>query len=508
MKMNSKILGISGLAPILVFFATLALAEPLGASTYPLEVVQPKANPGLQSRFAKAYPGIEYNVRVAVVGGRYPYKFELRNAPDGMNVDARGTIVWPGPIERDSPYPVTVRVTDLSGNTTEVNWAISVTTQGFLFVDSRRGLRAEDGGKGTIGNPFRTMKDVYGGSDYNSKWANNFPGHFVYWRDGEYQLDAYIEDCHLNDCRVPWSGRKPLVWLGYPGESPVINMNANGRDARLFFYDQTDNLYLDGFEFNANGNTRGIAVSASTASNMTFRRNTFHGVTRSHPGGNVSLLFLTGGGGVNNVIQDNVFDGRIGGVGYGILGYGSYKTLVEDNLVRRLDIGISPKTDNRNWFIRGNSIVEMNSGARCFLVQAYPTTRDIEFSFNRVLCADRQSVRINNEYSDSVGSITLFRNTIVGSVEAIRTTTSNGPFTFDRNVIINASAELDKITRISIEDPKRLLIVENLAGAPSAGIVNTSGELTEAYREYLGTRGFQIGSNLAAPKAPIRLVVD
>jgi hypothetical protein len=57
-----------------------------------------------------------------------------------------------------------------------------VTTDGFLFVDAVNGTPAAQGGTGTRSNPWKTMKDVYGGDDYNSKWADHHPGAFVYWR--------------------------------------------------------------------------------------------------------------------------------------------------------------------------------------------------------------------------------------------------------------------------------------------------------------------------------------
>jgi hypothetical protein len=79
------------------------------------------------------------------------------------------------------------------------------------------------------------MKDVYGGNDYNSKHSDHHPGAFVYWRAGTYGIDAYVEDCP-SECRVPWSNRRPLVWLAYPGETPEINFNLAGHgDAYIPF---------------------------------------------------------------------------------------------------------------------------------------------------------------------------------------------------------------------------------------------------------------------------------
>src|SRR5688572_17024316 len=64
------------------------------AANYPLELVSPRAagsspssgQPAISAnnRIFWAYPGIEYNIRATVIGGKYPYRFALSNAPTGM----------------------------------------------------------------------------------------------------------------------------------------------------------------------------------------------------------------------------------------------------------------------------------------------------------------------------------------------------------------------------------------------------------------------------------------
>ena len=51
-----------------------------------LEIIQPKAGLSTTNRFYKAYPGLEYNVRMAVIGGAYPYIYSLTTAPNGMTI--------------------------------------------------------------------------------------------------------------------------------------------------------------------------------------------------------------------------------------------------------------------------------------------------------------------------------------------------------------------------------------------------------------------------------------
>src|SRR5688572_3861262 len=97
----------------------LVAGAPAFAANYPLELVSPRAvntspaagYPAINSenRIFRAYPGMVYNIRAAVIGGAWPYTFTLSNAPAGMTIDSRtGTINWPNPQANASPT-ITVR---------------------------------------------------------------------------------------------------------------------------------------------------------------------------------------------------------------------------------------------------------------------------------------------------------------------------------------------------------------------------------------------------------------
>jgi len=74
-----------GICSILLF-VNIALAEPKH-SGWPLQV--------LSWDIDKAYPGIEYNYRLGVRGGEYPYTFSIVTAPSGMTIESHtGTITW------------------------------------------------------------------------------------------------------------------------------------------------------------------------------------------------------------------------------------------------------------------------------------------------------------------------------------------------------------------------------------------------------------------------------
>ena len=77
---------------IILFFLAPDVAT---AALFPLEITNIKASgtgtPAIPStnRIFRAYPGIEYNIRAAVIGGDYPYTYELSGQPSGMTINSR-----------------------------------------------------------------------------------------------------------------------------------------------------------------------------------------------------------------------------------------------------------------------------------------------------------------------------------------------------------------------------------------------------------------------------------
>ena len=83
MKYRIKCLG---LVKLLLFSINAYAVQP-SQPAWPLEV--------LSWDIDKAYPGIEYDYRLGVRGGKYPYAFELITAPNGMTIDSvTGVIKW------------------------------------------------------------------------------------------------------------------------------------------------------------------------------------------------------------------------------------------------------------------------------------------------------------------------------------------------------------------------------------------------------------------------------
>lgn len=491
---------------LILFSGFLGWGESSLAANYPLEIIQPQAGLNTLNRFYKAYPGIEYNVRLAVIGGQYPFVYSLTAAPSGMVIDAKkGEISWSNPTESAIPYGVTARVVDAEGSARTVSWTILVTASGFIFMDAA----APDGGDGTINSPFNEIIDWHKGITSDASYQN----YFIYWKNGTYGV---IKEGTNNWFRVGMS--KPGVWINYPGHSPVIDL-AQG----YVNLDLGDNRYFDGIEFNVNGNDRGTGFRiASGASNVTFRKTKIHGISNGYIGGNNALIMITASGKGNYwSFQDNI--GYDVNMGYWLLGYEANKVLVENNHIYNVNgHPIGPKEATTMWFIRGNRMTATNPSDSIGLQYADHATRgisgDIEIVHNFVGVSGG-NVLINSNQTPAGGPVYVFRNTFLGPLVRVRQVTSaNGPFYFTDNVIVNETPYDEKIQRTEISDPSRLIINNNLTGSPAAGITDGNGLLAGTYANYVGSRGWQLADgstpyNLSsgdavAPAAPSGFVVQ
>ena len=307
----------------LFVFATIFAAiffDSIGfAANFPLEIIQPVSGLNTANRFYKAYPGLLYEVNVAVIGGAYPFTYSLTTAPIGMTIDNTGTISWTNPTTSGSPHSITVRVLDSEGTSATVTWTITVTTTGFYFIDSVNGRTVANGGTGTIGNPWKVNRDWY----LNNKNDSTYSGGFLYYRTGTYYADHL--DTVEDGWRIPFRNVKPLVWLAYPGDHPVFDLSR----AHIAPYGGAQsNFYVDGIEFGS-VYTGGIGLFMfrvdSNANDMTFRKNTLHDIPYQAGSNNTSFYMIAAGGSIGQrwaFIGNKMYNGVHA---YGILGYSTNK---------------------------------------------------------------------------------------------------------------------------------------------------------------------------------------
>jgi len=506
---------------LLVIFAVLS---PLtaAAANYTLEIIQPQAGLTTANRFYKAYPGIEYNVRLGVIGGVYPYVYSLTTAPSGMIIDSKtGEISWPNPTTSGSPHSVTARVVDTESVVDTVSWTITVTTSGFIFIDPVDGNHSTtaictgtDGansipagttgtGTGTLANPFKSLADIYQGACYNAKHNTAFSTDFVYFRGGTYYLDTYID--HVGDGENQQTAftydEKPLVWLAYPGETPVIDFE--GAYTHLFFEENSGNtIYIDGLSV-TNGTGKTFTVPSTT--NPVFRRitGTNHGAITSEHYNQSYILLSRSGQGDNAVIQDcNLSDLDHGAA---IKVYDANKVLIENNVIHDITDtmpkdgspsieGIALKVDVTNATVRGNKI---------YNVPQYPiggdmtgedvACGDFEISHNYVQNPSAETIYVNRDpYNTSgpVQDIYMHHNTFVGRVQLNRSNTDTGPYWIYNNVLVQSEGEY--VQQIDLIDASTTHASDNLTSTATTGMIDADGILDVLQSAYIGLRGWQL----------------
>jgi hypothetical protein len=383
-----------------------------------------------------------------------------------------------------------------------------VTTAGFRFLDAVNGKTVANGGTGTLDNPWRTMADWY-----INKYDSTYRNIFLYYRAGTYYVNtAPIED-PTGFRRMAMTNVKPVVWLAYPGEAPVIDTT----DSHVGVYDGCNNLYFEGLRFQNFTTHFGVRADGGS-SNVTFRNNTF-GVLKLGQGGsgtNASALMISKGSslGSNWSITDNRFEG-VQDNGYGILGYYTNKLLIERNVFSGINHSggkaIGPKDSTVNWFIRDNRL-DVISGEGIG-IQNYSTgakTQNIEIAYNLVKVQSGTSLLAGVENVE-YGLIESYRNTYSGGVIRISNlTNTRGPVSFTNDVIVNSSSSANKVDTVNnTSSPSRIIVSGLLTGSPSTGILDSAGNLAGSYAQYVGTKGYQRGTEeTVKPKPPGDVVVE
>lgn len=512
------------------FSVPITFVQAAEVAVYPLQILQPQANLTTHSRYYKAYPGLLYKVPVGVFGGAYPFTYSLTSAPSGMTIDSKGIISWPNPTTAGSPHSVTVSVTDAAGTTVTRSWTITVTTQGFIFVDGTNGTHAQgygcsaNCGTGTIDNPFKSMNDFYQASSAmvnaatDNSWRNsNFVNYFVYWRAGTYGLEGGFQPMTGGQqfAMIYRGNSKPHVWLAYPGETVVID-HATNPGTNGAFFDARDgtstDFYVQGITFR---NMRNHAWRIGGYDNHVFFENRFENLGPGHDGDNSSFLMWTRYAPLysdNAFIKDNIFD-RLD-VGAFIKTYSMRYGIIEGNVFTNRGVtgnsleGIALKNDTRYMDIRGNSF-DGNFGDGA-INGNWNASGDFEIRFNKVLNAPSQTFSseaggytIQMNHDTAAGPAYVHRNTFEGTVLVKFGNSGDGPFRIYDNVIVNENSG-NRVSLYSVADPSVVLAENNLVGGAASNIIDANGNLTASYASYVGSRGYQLGSSGAssAPNIP------
>ena len=320
-------------------------------------IVAPRPSLTIANAWYAAYPGIEYNRKVAVLGGAPPHKYELIAAPPGMSIDQlTGVILWPNPHESRSPHSVTVQVTDQEATVSRVSWEITVDPKIFIFVDEINGRNSNSG---ILASPKKNMNGWYKGEKYDSTYETK---HVIY-RTGIYLVgDLPVQG---GQPQVGWNvgmdGNKPRVHYSYPGEEVVWDFSG-----AYFNYGNSDNYYYDNMEFRNIGvnniATFGLRLAGS-GSNVTIRRIKFSDIQRT-AASNKSYLMAsaTKKPGHYWAVTESVFDMNNAKNTVAFLVYAASNGVFEYNVLRNIPTsgkGLYLKEGGlKFWSVRYNVAVE------------------------------------------------------------------------------------------------------------------------------------------------------
>lgn len=498
---------------LVLLVSVLRSAAPAAAQEYyPLQVLIPRAagtapdpdRPTVSpDHFTLwAYPGVEYRMRAAVIGGHYPYEFALEGQPSGMTIDRAGVITWPDP--RSNSGEITLVVTDTDGVETRSTWSITVDANKFRFFD----CDAAGPGTGTLADPHRNLSDIP---------ENTYAGLILYFREcsagGFYNaLDrprAREDRVEFNACCYPQQ------WLAYPGESPILDHGyEEGGDPGTIIRFQGSPAALVGFE-----TIRGRHKHFNIIENVhyaVFWQNRMHQLA-GIDGVNAAFIMAetsAGAGAHYNVMQNNdLYDwGMVyGGVsGACIKIYAQYKLLIEDTICRdavgsdeiegiALKGGIMERVTVRNNVVHGVHAHGIGGNNH--------TLVDSELLHNRVYDCGSNCAYFNQDgLIDS--RISVYRNTFVGTVQIDHAGEVPGAlFQFCNNVHVtdDALGEYFPGTRFvgyPVVDPSQVQVCpapnEDVVRTPADQCVDETGLLSDdgsddCRTNYLGFKGAELG---------------
>lgn len=489
---------------------------------FTLEVIHPLPSGAVgtgfhtTNRIYRAYQGIPYTIKADAVGGRWPYTYSLSGQPTGMTIEAgpcttigpsctAGTITWPDPQATDSS--ITVRITDADGDWTEATWGVTVSTtigaDGFCFID------ADDGndttGNGSLATPWQTFGKAKASCGARS---------ILYFRGAtaSYNFSGVTPtaqwECGVNGKVRMTEDTGPVMFVGYPGESPVFDMDTGYTGlapcfemfgkmvwiSNMTFQD----CYRKCFEMQREGNY-----------GITFWNNTINGQGPGEDSANSGILMFgflgTGVQAYFDFVENNTVSNVVQGTANSCFKtYSARKNIIAYNSFTTIAVNecVAPKMSTSQYTIRGN-VFSGITGSAIWGNQMdgddSGTRTYGEILFNNVKDSTDDTLQLNQHAT--AAETFIYRNTFVGTVRVWNASATNGPFNFTDNVIVNSTAASGscpaKITCYQVTDYTKIVLSSNLTGVTADNIVNANGELLGSYRtNNLGLDGWELTSGV------------
>ncbi len=505
---------------IMLLLASL-MATPVFAQNHQtFQIARPvaigAAGTGLDAdnRIYRAYTGIPYEIHADAVGGSWPYTYSLSNAPAGMTIEAgpctvigptctAGTITWPNPTSTASNITVTIR--DKDGDQVTGTWSITVSTtigaNGFCFLSPSGN---DSTGNGSLTTPYQTL----------SKAADSCGAHSIlYLRAGTYVttgIAGATSPDEGSDCNITttWSETsRPIIWLGYPGETAVVNFGSAGGMVECIMT-QGENTWLDHLEL-ANIGSIGFKFNIRNGFGVVARNLNAHDLLHGASGNNSSFLMWTRCDDCPSyfdTVQVSYFDDvtthgcalKLYGIQYGLFETSAYSTSTSTEAILAIKGTVPHYTVRGNTF-DADTLVAIGGN---MATAGQPTGGEIYHNFCLSTGIDNGEGCITLVFAEVNPSaeVWVYRNTFLGHVVFAWGSTGDGPYNFNDNVILNNVAASGSCPQyITCYGPPTdytvlVLNADNVFGANNGTIANaTTGALVGASRTtYLGVAGFEL----------------
>jgi len=378
------------------------------------------------SRYRRCPSAIAYRVPVAVLGGAYPFYYELTTAPSGMAIGAQygdtdyGIINWSNPTVGD--HSIVVKVTDQDGTEVTRSWTLEVidreNTTYFLFCDAANG--SDSTGDGSYSDPYQTFLGWYGVTPGATTGSGDitFPGRQVFYRAGTYSTSDVTDPSGVKFWINP--ARKPSVHVAYPGEAVTF-------DCPYYWSGMTGDFCASGINWTGAGVDEGglwrityIRSDLDPDRNIIFE-NVFDGEVGTPDGGsNTSTIMLDNNTSRDVVISHNTFHEPatyilVYGVSYSVF---QHNTLEPTGSTSEVNGAFLKSTGYDHWSIRANT----GFGAiRPLTFQDGSTGNltDIEICWNsyRMTTANPALNYHQTTGTAGVGPFWVYRNSFSGSGE-------------------------------------------------------------------------------------------
>lgn len=462
------------------------------------------------SRYRRCPSGIEYRIPISVLGGAWPFYYELTTAPSGMTIGAQygdtdyGILSWSSPTA--GTHSIVARVTDQDGTIVTRSWSLECidkdNTTYFMFLSGS----GNNSNTGTQSSPRLDFEGWYTTSGTDATHA----GKQAFYSTGTYYTATMTARTGTYSQQIDMTpaGSKPQVHVAVPGQSPVFDFE------EAYWLRPASDFCLSGMAL-TNGavpegagpgtRTTYVRTEGENATRLLFFEDDFGVATGYTPtsGLNPATLFFdqTNLASTKLCVSDCNFAHN---ALENIEAYGLIDVVFERNTFVTQDPAMEnvylKSNGNRNWSIRANS---GNGNRFMFVVNdstqggvTDPSVNNVEVCWNSYISSSFATLRFAvGGGSATGGDIWVYRNSLTGipgaqgGVEhtAFIASSSTPVVEYEKNVMEGFGL---------VDDPADVCTFTDDSSATTTdvdGYLDASNLLTGSARTtYLGTHGAEV----------------